>query len=433
MNIHLVGIGGIGVSSLARHYLAEGHIVSGSDISCCRKLEGEGIKIYDKHSAKNISPKTDLLVYSLAVEKDNPEIREAKRLKIRCQSYSQALGELTKDYFTIAVSGTHGKSTTTAMISLAMIEGGLDPTVIIGTKLKEFGDKNYLKGSSKYLLIEADEYRAALLNYFPKIALITNIEEDHLDYYKDINDILDTFEKYLIYNLKNGKIILNSDDKNSKILEKRLRKEDKKIRRYSLKDSYVEKIDLSVFGKHNLYNAVGAYCVGRELGIKEDKLLSSLLKFKGTWRRFDEKKVKLKNGKTINIINDYAHHPTEIKATVSAVREKYPKKKIIVVFQPHQYERTYRMFNDFIEVLSFADASMTIVTDIYSVEGRESKKIIEKVSGKKLAENVKGAVYGGGIKKTKGILSSVLQGNEILVIMGAGDIYELEGKIKGQI
>ncbi len=433
MNIHFVGIGGIGVSSLARHYFAEGHRVSGSDTGSIDELKEEGIDVYNKHSAKNIFPETDLLVYSNAVKKDNPEIKEAKRLKIRCQSYSEALGELTKKYFTIAISGTHGKSTTTAMTALLMIEGGLDPTVIIGTKLEEFGGKNYFKGSSKYLLIEADEYKAALLNYFPKIALISNIEEDHLDYYKDIDDILDTFEKYLTENLKMGKIILNKDDKNSEVLKKRLEKKGKKVTSYSLKDSYVKKINLSVFGKHNLYNAVSAYRIGKELGIREDRILSSLLKFKGTWRRFEEKRVMLESGKKIDIINDYAHHPTEIKATLSAAGEKYPERRIILVFQPHQYERTYRMFTDFTKALSCPNVDITIITDIYSVKGRESKEIIGKVSGRALANSVKNAIYGGKMEETRDILASVLQGDEILVIMGAGDIYKLEDKLKGQL
>ncbi len=429
--VHFVGIGGIGVSSLARYFLSKGCIVSGSDSLPQNDMQSLGVNVFQGHFKENISKDIDLLIFSNAILPDNPEILEAKRMKIEVKSYPQALGEITKKYNTIAVSGTHGKGTTTAMLSIIMIDAGLDPTVIIGTKLKEFSGTNFRKGNSKYLLIEADEFKAAFLNYDVNLSVITNIEEDHLDFYKDINDINFTFQKYVNENLKkNGTVILNGDDKNCLLLKKETKKE---VIEYSLSKKEKNKIRLSIPGKHNLYNALAAFFAAKKLGIKEDIILKSILKFKGTWRRFEEKNIVLNNGKSINLINDYAHHPTEVRATLQATKEKYPQRNIVVVFQPHQYERTYRFFNDFRKALLEFEIKKIVIPDIYTVEGRESKEIIKKVSAKKLSKEIKNSIYTENIEKTSKYLHNYLQGDEILVIMGAGDIYKLENYIKKEI
>jgi len=201
MKIHFIGIGGIGVSALAQYYLAKGHKVSGSDLVSSEitgSLKKSGAKIFiARHLAKNLPDDTDLVIYSPAVSSDNPEIEKAKKSGIKIQSYPEALGELTKKYFTITVSGTHGKSTTCAMIALVLMKAGLDPTVIVGTKLKEFNGSNFRIGKSKYLIIEADEWQASFLNYWPKIIVLTNIEREHLDYYKDLKHILKTYKEYI--------------------------------------------------------------------------------------------------------------------------------------------------------------------------------------------------------------------------------------------
>lgn len=426
--IHFVGIGGIGVSSLARHYLETGNDVRGSDVNPSEELEKEGAIIFEGHSENNVSAETDVLIHSSAVSLNNPEVQKAKKLGIKIQSYPEALGEVTRNYFTIAVSGTHGKSTTTGMLALILIKGGLDPTVIIGTKMKEFGNRNYRKGRSEYLLIEADEHKGAFLNYFPKVAVINNIEEDHLDYYKDIEDILSTFGKYIEANLSDGTLIINTDDENSRKVKERITKEN--VIGYSLQEEDAKSIELSVPGKHNLGNALAALKVGDHLGIKKGKTLQALKEFKGTWRRFDEKDVILRNGKSVRIINDYAHHPTAIKATLEAVKEKYPKKKVVAVFQPHQYERTYSLFAGFKKVLRQASTDKLIITDIYTVKGRESEEIMRKVSAEKLVEEVGKAVYTGDLEATGEYLLKNLHGKEILVIMGAGDVYDLGGYIE---
>jgi UDP-N-acetylmuramate--alanine ligase len=424
--VHLVGIGGIGLSSLARYFLSEGFLVSGSDVSPQLELEKLGVLFFLGHKKENLPQNTSLLVYSNAILNNNPELLEAKKNGVKTQSYPEVIGEITKKYFTIAVSGTHGKSTTTAMLSLIMIKAGLDPTVIIGTKLKEFNNTNFRKGNSKYFLLEADEFKAAFLNYYPKIAVITNIEEDHLDFYKNLKNITDTFKKYVRNNVGENTLILNDDDKNSKKLKEVV---GGKLKTYSLLSENYQKIDLSVYGKHNQYNAQAAFSVALELGIKESVATKALSEFQGSWRRFEEKKVVFKNGIQGIIINDYAHHPTEIKATIDAVKEKYQNKRIILVFQPHQYERTYRLFDQFKKVLSEIEVSSLFITDIYTVEGRESKEILKKVNAEMLAKRVAHSLYTGNLQKTGQYLLNNLQGNEMVVIMGAGDVYSLEGYI----
>ncbi|MCJ7786845.1 Mur ligase domain-containing protein, partial [Patescibacteria group bacterium] len=224
MKIHFIGIGGIGVSALAQYYLTKGHKISGSDLTSSEItnfLKKKGTKlILGRHLAKNLPEDTDLVIHSLAVLPNNPEMKKAKKLGIKVQSYPEALGELTRKYFTIAVSGTHGKSTSAAMIALILIKAGLDPTVIVGTKLKEFGGSYCRVGKPvrqaqrkiQYLVIEADEWQASFLNYRPKIIVLTNIEKEHLDFYKNLNHILKTYKKYIGHLPKDGVLVANSDD-----------------------------------------------------------------------------------------------------------------------------------------------------------------------------------------------------------------------------
>jgi UDP-N-acetylmuramate--alanine ligase len=422
--VHLVGIGGIGVSSLARYFHSEGFSVSGSDASSCPDdFKEKGVKTFIGHRKENLPEGTDLLIYSHAVNFENPELQQAKKMGIKIQSYSEAIGELTKKHYTIAVSGTHGKSTTTAMISKIMIQAGLDPTVIIGTKIKDFNNTNFRKGSSKYLLIEADESSAGFLNYYPKIAVISNIEEDHLDFFKGIDEIVDVFKKYIVENVKNETLIVNGDDKNVLKIKKYFKGE---WIEYSIKDNEKEKIKLSVPGEHNVYNALSALCVSKKLSIKKEVALKALYQFKGTWRRFDEEELILSDKKKIKIINDYAHHPTEVAVTVKAAREKYPNKVIKVVFQPHQYKRTLHLFSQFRSVF-LSSAKMVdsfFVTDIYSVKGRESEEVIKKVNSEMLCAGIDNIFYSGDLKKTSDLLKKNLQKNDVLIIMGAGDIYQ---------
>jgi UDP-N-acetylmuramate--alanine ligase len=452
MKVHFIGIGGIGVSALAQFFLSIGHEVSGSDLvssEITENLKKKGIKIFlGKHSAKNLPKNVDLVIYSPAVKKDNPELKEAKKRKILIQSYPQALGELTKKYFTIAVSGSHGKSTTTAMIALILIKAGLDPTVILGTKLKEFNDSNFRMGGfprskiynlkPKILIIEADEHFASFLNYWPKIIVLTNIEREHLDYYKNLKNILKTYKEYLSHLKKDGILVLNKDCGNVCQVAQKIK--NKKF--YSIKQKEAKKIKktLKIPGRFNVVNALAALTLARVLKIPDKISFKALSEYKGAWRRFEIKHANLhKSGHKsarITIVSDYGHHPTKVRVTLKAAREKYPKRKIWLVYQPHQYQRTHYLFNDFVKV--FRDAlrpaqgkppvDNLIITDIFDVAGREEKMIKKRVSSEKLVKAInKPYVIYLPKKRVVSYLKKNLRGGEVVIIMGAGDIYKLVG------
>ncbi|MCD6550504.1 UDP-N-acetylmuramate--L-alanine ligase [bacterium] len=438
--IHFIGIGGIGVSALARFYLKKGYQVSGSDLVSSEitdELKRNGAKIFiGRHSQKNLPSNVWKVVYSPAVSFDNPELQKAKKLKIKIQSYPEALGELTKQYFTIAVSGTHGKSTTSAMIGLMLTKAKLDPTVIIGTKLKEFHNSNCRVGKSKYLVIEADEYKASFLCYWPSVIVLTSIEREHLDYYKNLRHILKTYLDYVNHlKERKGVLVANQDDKNIRKLLKLIKK-DIRIKKYSLTQKEAKEIKqiMAIPGIHNVSNALAALEVGKLLNIKKEVVLKSLSSFKGSWRRFEIEKVKIpETKKKIILINDYAHHPTELQVTLKAAREKFPQKNIWVIFQPHQYQRTFYFFKDFVKKLSLAEINHLIIIDIYDVAGRENQLLKEKVSAKKLVEAIKKkrnkrvakVSYIPNIEEAFDFLKNNLPSGSVLMIVGAGDIYNI--------
>jgi len=428
MKIHFIGIGGIGVSALAQYYLSTGHGVSGSDLSeseTTEDLREKGAEVFIGQKAGNLASDVDLIIHTPAVPKDNPEYAEAKKRRIKIQSYPEALGELTEKMFTIAVSGTHGKSTTASMLALILVKAKLDPTVILGTKLKEFGNSNFRTGKSKYLLIEADEHMASFLSYWPKIIVLTNIDRDHLDYYLNLKNILKTFKEYAGHLKKEGVLVVNSDDANTgKILTK---KEKYSVNGYSLKQKEAARIKkiLKIPGKHNVYDALAALTVARALKISDSVSFKALSEFNGSWRRFEVIPAKLQ-GKKITIVSDYAHNPVKAEAVMNSCREKWGDKKIIVVYQPHQYQRAYLLFKEFIKVFRKAKINEIIITDIFDVAGREEKEIREKVDSQKLAKAVdkKSVIY---LPKEKIMdhLKDEVKGGEIIAIVGAGDIYKM--------
>jgi UDP-N-acetylmuramate--alanine ligase len=431
--IHFIGIGGIGVSALARYYLEKGFWVSGSDLvssEITKALEKKGAKILiGEHNAENLSKDIDLVIYSPAATSSNPEIKEAKKKGIKIQSYPQALGVLTKNYFTIAISGAHGKSTTTAMTGLILVKAGFDPTVIVGTKVREFQDSNCRVGKSRYLIIEACEHEASFLNYRPQIEVITNIEREHLDYYKNLNNILKAFKKFISFLPIDGFLAVNKEDKNIKKLK--IANYKFQIKEYSLKQKEAGKIKkiLQIPGNHNVYNALAALTVARILNIPDEISFDVLSQYRGSWRRFDITKGKIGLKKVV-VLNDYAHHPTEIKALFSALEEKFKNKKVWVVFQPHQFQRTFYLFKDFVKVLSDFKGEKLIISDIYDVAGREEKSIKKSISSEKLVKAIKNKgknyiIYLPDFKNILNFLKENLKGGEILVIMGAGDIYDL--------
>ncbi len=426
------------MSALAQYYLEKGHQVSGSDLAdseITEFMQKKGIKVFIGQSAGNVTKNIDLVVYTSAVKSGNPEYDKAKELGIETLTYAEALAGLTKEYYTIAISGAHGKSTTTAMMALVLIEAGLDPTVIVGTKLKEFSAQggpasgwgsNFRMGKSRYLVLEACEYDSSFLNYSPQIIVVNNVDREHLDYFKNFKNVLKSFKEFISLLPPDGFLVYNKDDKNTK----NLKFKNLKIKNfaYSLKQPEAKNIKqiLKVPGKHNISNALGALAVARYLGIEDEITFKALSKFTGTWRRFEEKNSKFKN---LKIISDYGHHPNEIKATMSAAREKYPKNKIWCIFQPHQHQRTYYLFNDFVKVFRGAKIDKIIITDIYDVAGRETQQINKQVNSEKLVKKIgkKSVVY-LPLDKAEQFARENLKSGDVLLVMGAGSVYKLAGK-----
>ena len=426
LKIHLIGIGGIGVSALAQYYFSKGHKVSGSDLVASEItdfLKEKGIEIIIGNKAENIKKDFDLVVHSPAVKKDNPEYKKAKELGIKTQSYPEALGELTKEYYTIAVAGAHGKSTTTSMIALILTKAGLDPTVIVGTKLKEFGNSNFRSGKGKFLVIEACEYDSSFLYYLPKIAVITNIDKEHLDYFKTFANVKKAFKDFIVRLPDDGFLVFNKDDK----YPPKIGKPKFKTIGYSVKQKEAKKIKsiLKVPGLHNVSNALAALKVARILAIPDKITFKSLSEFKGTWRRFEVKQG-FANGKIITVVSDYGHHPNEISATLKAAREKYKNKKIWCVFQPHQHQRTYYLFEEFIKTFRKAPIDRIVITDIYDVAGREVKEINKEVSSKDLVKEIdRSMVIYSSMDEVERYVKEEIKSGDILIIMGAGGIYKL--------
>ena len=414
-NIHFIGIGGIGISAIARMFLLEGKKVSGSDMSdskAVKELEKFGAKIHIGHSAENIPKDTDLVIYTIAIDKNNPELKEAIKRNIKILTYPESLKEVSKNKYTIAVSGTHGKTTTTAMIAKIMIDAGLDPTVIVGSFLKGH-ESNFIAGKSKYFVVEACEYRKSFLNIKPTIALITNIDNDHLDFYKDIADIQNAFrefvshlgkDNYLIANIKDKTIIPVLKDLNTNIINS--------------KDFFDKELKLKIPGEHNKEDASFALAVVNILGIAKEKAKKSLEEFVGTWRRF-EYKGETKNG--VLIYDDYGHHPTEIKATLSGAREFFGKKKIFVAFQPHLYSRTKILLNDF--ATAFGDADEILVAPIFAAREKFDPSITSEILVDKI-NNTKALSFKNFVDIENYLLEN-LKKDDVLITIGAGDIYKI--------
>lgn len=412
--IFFIGIGGIGISALAKMALSKGMEVSGvndeESPKTLNSLREAGTMILFQKDLKDL-PVADMYVYSDAWLYRGPEIIEkAKNTGKPVFSYFEALGQFAKEYKVIAIAGTHGKTTTTAMVAEIMTEAGLDPTVIVGSFVVKF-DSNFRKGNSEYLVVEADEYNRHFLNFNPFFTVVTNIEADHLDCYKDLADIQSAFKQL---SMQSERVI--SD--------------------YS---KYLEKVPkLSVPGAHNRMNAAAALAVADILNINEEVAKKALSEFSGTWRRLEKKGITKE--RTI-IYDDYAHHPTEIKASLEALRELYPKgespssktsasqgKKITVLFQPHLYSRTKVLFDDFAK--SFNEADQVLLLPIYFA--REVKD--ESISSDKLAEAI--GINGVKVESFQDFLTAEacvraldLGKNDIFVTMGAGEAYKVADKI----
>lgn len=445
LSAHFVGIGGIGISALARWFLAQNWAVTGSDLadsSIITDLRKAGVKVKIGHKTANLPKKgPSMVIYTSAVSQSNPELIEARRRGIKPLSYPEVVGCLTEVYKTIAIAGSHGKSTTTALMSLVLMRAGADPNVILGTNLKELGGVNFRKGKSKWLVLEADEWNASFLKYHPDIAVVTNIDKEHLDFYKNLASVKKTFLKFLAKTKPGGVLILNSDDANLRSLHSPISKI-AKVRKlrviwYSIKNHKSEvksqklrKI-LKIPGEHNVSNASAVLEIAKILKIKEVVALRAISNFHGSWRRFEYRgKFRIVNGKfRVDIYDDYAHHPTEIKATLKGFKEKFPGKMLICVYQPHQARRLQALFKEFVSAFELADA--LILFPIYEVAGRD--KVNSSFTSEKLAKAIlkkyprKKVLYLSDPKNIREfvlreLLASGYTQPPVLVMMGAGTI-----------
>lgn len=446
--VHVIGIGGIGVSAVAQWFKHLGKDVSGCD---CENspwiafLKKKKITIKIGHDKKHINETTDLVIYSLAIPKKHPELKKARKLGINCMSYPEAMAVFTKHYMTIAVCGTHGKTTTSAMIAKILIDNNYDPNVVIGTPSADLGNSNFRPGKSKILLLEACEYMNAFLNYDPKIIVMTNIDHDHFDSFPTLPSYVTAFTKFAFKLSKDGYFFGNIDDKNivrviSVLQEAKFPEynlftfSDKNPRaRFFLHKNTINfdkkregELMLKIPGIHNRINALSSYAVPRIFDIAPADILYALNQFEGSVRRLELKGIL----QGVRFYDDYGHHPTEIKATLQALRELHPHEKICVVYQPHQYSRTKYLLEEFSAAFEQADA--VVVPNIYAA--RDSEKTRKSVSSDALVESLKkhgkNAFNGNGLEKTAEWLNQNLTKFEIVVIMGAGDVWKVYEEVK---
>jgi len=444
-HIHFVGIGGIGMSGIAEVLITLGYDISGSDLKpspITKRLQDLGATIFYNHKAKNIGD-SQVVVFSSAVSQDNPEILEAKRKKIPVIRRAEMLAELMRMKYGIAVAGTHGKTTTTSMIAHIMAKAEMDPTMIIGGKVNAFGSNARL-GQGEFLVAEADESDGTFLKLSPIIAVITNIDADHLDYYKDINDIKESFYNFADKVPFYGALVLCVDDKNVCSLIPRFKKRvisyginnnadfmAKDISSHQMETGFrllvygkdMGRVELKIPGEHNIYNALASIATSYELDIPIEKIKEALEDFKGVQRRFQIKATV----KDIIFVDDYGHHPAEIMATLKAAKKGW-NRRVVVLFQPHRYTRTKALFNDFLK--AFLDADKTIITDIYPA----SEKPIKGVTGKKLVESMqsktkKDVIYLPRDKDMAKNIFPLLRQGDIFITIGAGDIYKVGEEI----
>jgi len=438
--IHFVGIGGIGMSGIAELLLNLGFTISGSDVAdsdTVQRLRSLGAVIHIGHRPENIGD-AQVVVYSSAVKLDNPECAAARARTLPVIPRAEMLAELMRMKFSIAIAGTHGKTTTTSMLATILAMAGKDPTAVIGGRLDMFGSNARL-GEGELLVAEADESDRSFLKLTPIVAVVTNIEEEHMDCYRDIDDIRDTYVQFLNKVPFFGFDMVCLDDANIQyilpLLERKVityGSHTQAIYRYTeprfsglqtsftahRKGSVLGEISLGVPGKHNCLNALAAMGTALELGIDFEVIRRGLDEFKGVQRRCHVRGEK----RGITVMDDYGHHPTEIRMTLSAIKNGFPKRRVIAVFQPHRYTRTRDLFDDFVN--SFYDAGRLYVTEIYPA----SEQPIEGVSGRRLFEEIKNHGYRDAFfvedkDDIPGTLQKVLKKGDLVVFLGAGDVW----------
>ncbi|MCR4275120.1 MAG: UDP-N-acetylmuramate--L-alanine ligase [Candidatus Campbellbacteria bacterium] len=415
-HIHFIGVGGIGVSAMARMMKYHGKHVSGSDrvlSPITHDLENIGVRVRPGHDEHHVPLFADLVVYSPAIAGDNPEMIRARGLHIPTLSYPEVLGEISKEAFTVAVSGTHGKTTTTAMIADVLAKD-INPTVIVGSLLKG-GRSNFVPGHTKRFLVEACEYKRSFLHLHPSVLVITNIDEDHLDYYKDLKDIQSAFRELALKVPSYGAIVCNTDDS---VVQETLAGISVPILNYMA--HYNPDRELFVFGEHNTKNAAIAHTVGEFFSVPEETINDALANFRGTWRRSE---YKGRTTRGTEVFDDYAHHPQEIRTTLAGFKKRFPDKNIVVVFQPHLYSRTKTFFNDFAE--SFHNANRVLLAPIYAAREAHDPSISHHMLGDALRQYGKQVESYETLDALSHTLSRSVEPNDVVITMGAGDIYKV--------
>ncbi len=448
--IHFIGIGGISMSGLAEIALKNGFHVTGSDrnhSNLIEKLRLHGAVINIPHDASAVVG-ADLVVYTAAVKRDNPEMQRAFELDLPILERSSYLGSIMKNYkYGIAIAGTHGKTTTTSMAGIVFKEAGFDPTILVGGEVPNIGG-NVLSGESQYFITEACEYVESFLEFFPKIGVILNIELDHLDYFRDLDHIKNSFLKFAELIPDDGTLIVSADNANSievglssgrnlitfgvkhhaDLMAKKLSFDESGFGNFDLefKGQHICHIKLSVPGEHNVENALAVMAISITAGISPEKASSSLTNFRGTDRRFEF--IEKING--IQVIDDYAHHPTEIKATLSAAKN-IPHKKTWVVFQPHTYTRTKTLFDDF--TTCFTDADVVFITDVYAAREVDPGDVDLSALADGISATGVMCDYCSDFEVISDIIAAGAKDGDLVFTMGAGDIFELAPMILDKI
>lgn len=444
IHVHFMGIGGISMSGLAEILIKEGFTVSGSDnkkSNLTLHLEKMGAKICYGQKASNITNDIDLVVYTAAIHKDNPEYIQAVDMGLPLLSRAELLGQLMTNYKTpIAISGTHGKTTTTSMLSHILLEADADPTLCIGGILPAIGG-NIRVGNSDVFVTEACEYTNSFLHFFPKIGVILNIDEDHLDFFKDLDDIRNSFRKFAALLPEDGFLVLNSAipslneitrdtcasvitygfDENSDYRAKNISHSDLGHSSFDVykKGEFLGHINLSVSGDHNISNALSTIAVSDLLGVKFETAANGLHKFSGADRRFQLKGTR--DGFTV--IDDYAHHPTEIKASLAAAAN-YPHKNLWCVFQPHTYTRTKALFSEFADALSKGTDHL-ILADIFAARETDTLGISSELLAEEIKKKGCDALYLPSFEAIENYFLDHYEEGDLLITMGAGDVVTI--------
>ncbi len=421
-HVHFIGIGGSGISAIAYLALAHNLKVSGSDLSknpTTDQLKKEGATIHIGHTKENLNDLAELVVYSEAIDKEsNPEFLEAQKRGLETISYFKALGMITEHKKTIIITGTHGKTTTTAMLGEALIQAKMDPTVIVGSRVPAFKNHNIYIGKSKWLVVEGCEYRRSFLNLKPFGVVLLNCELEHPDYYKNEEDYVSAFQELAEKIPHDGFLVFNNEDNNAKKVSTFCHGTLIPVSRQTAKEL---ELKLKVAGDFNQFNAAHAYKAAAFISDKTAAIKKGLEGFKGTARRMEVKGEK--DG--VMVIDDYGHHPTEIKVTLKAIKEKCPDRRLICVFQPHQYSRSHQLIDEFKK--AFKDAEMVIVPDIF--EARDSNEDKEKISAMSFAETVNqthgNVIWGKSKEESLNLVKQTVKEGDILLTMGAGDVYKI--------